>query len=146
MIRKIFSRIRYKTIKPFIKGLSLDIGSKWYNEIFDFQCDLHPKHHMIMKENIENLSYEDDSFYTVSCLEVLEHVRNPIKAIEEIKRVSKNRIIISIPYEPMFSVLRLGWEKEHLWALTPKLLKLYLGKPIFKKVLLFRWYIGVWEK
>jgi 2-polyprenyl-3-methyl-5-hydroxy-6-metoxy-1,4-benzoquinol methylase len=48
-------------------------------------------------ENIEYLSFEDKSFDTIICLHTLEHVRFLNKAIDELKRVAKKRIIIIVP-------------------------------------------------
>lgn len=132
----------------------LDIGCREvfsYNKLKDKYevtlADRYPKNKLIKKEDIQNLSFKDKSFDTVLCLEVLEHVPNPIKAIFELKRVTKKQLIISVPYEPFFTLFRfLIWEKEHLWAITPTILKLYLGRPIYEKKIFFkRYYMGVWK-
>ena len=50
--------------------------------IYDnYNCDLHA--------DIENMPFEDESFDAVICLEVLEHVANPFRAVKEIARVIK---------------------------------------------------------
>ncbi len=49
--------------------------------------------------SITNLPYENDSFDLVTCMEVLEHLTHYeyIKAISELKRVSKKYILITVP-------------------------------------------------
>jgi len=52
------------------------------------------------------LDFEDDSFDTVTCLELLEHLEDPQKALEELVRVSRKRVIITVPFkETIKSVL-----------------------------------------
>ncbi|MCK4319953.1 class I SAM-dependent methyltransferase [Candidatus Micrarchaeota archaeon] len=45
----------------------------------------------------EPLPFDSDSFDYVICTEVLEHLFNPEKAIDELARVSKDKLLISIP-------------------------------------------------
>ncbi len=52
-----------------------------------------------------DLPFESDSFDTVLCVEVLEHLSDPARAMQEIARVASQRIILSVPHEPWF---RLG--------------------------------------
>jgi ubiquinone/menaquinone biosynthesis C-methylase UbiE len=132
----------------------LDIGCQdffFYNKLKGALCvtlaDAHPRNEMIRKENIECLSFEDKSFDIVLCLEVLEHTHDPVRAIKELARVTRKDLIISIPNEPFFSLLRLClWEDEHLWALTPKILKYYLGDPVWEKTIFSkRYYLAKWS-
>jgi SAM-dependent methyltransferase len=48
---------------------------------------------------LEQMNYSDNSFDIITCLDVLEHVLDPVKALSELKRVLKNngRIIITVP-------------------------------------------------
>ncbi len=148
-IRKLMSDVRYLRIKKFVIGKSLDIACEWKRYLFDVCSDLNPKENGIEKQDIEKLTYKDKSFDTVSCLEVLEHLYNPIDAIKELKRVARKRIIVSVPSEPWFSLIpRLSWNKEHLWAITPRALEYHFkdfGKVIYKKRFLIRWNILVFE-
>lgn len=50
--------------------------------------------HPITHEDVEKLSYEDNSFDIVHCRNALDHTRNPFTAIEEFKRVSKEWVIL----------------------------------------------------
>ena len=146
LIRKFMSELRYRKIKKYLVGKTLDVGTEFNHDYFTTQCDIIKKEG-VEEQNVLNLDYKNNEFDTVVCLEVLEHTLNPVKAIKELKRVSK-RIIISVPLEPWFTLPRLflGWNKEHYWAITPMILKHYLGEPIYEKKFCFRWYIGIWEK
>lgn len=54
-------------------------------------------------ENAERLSYSDNQFDIIISIETLEHLINPQKAINEIKRITKNegKIIITVPSRHM---------------------------------------------
>lgn len=45
------------------------------------------------------LDFENDSFDTVVCLEVLEHLEDPEKALRELVRVGRKRVIITVPFD-----------------------------------------------
>lgn len=51
---------------------------------------------------IYKLPYQDNSFDLVLCTEVLEHLKNPKKGLQEIIRVSRKYILVSVPNEPFF--------------------------------------------
>lgn len=55
--------------------------------------------------NALDLPFEDNSFEVVLCAEVLEHLKEPQKALAELCRVSSKHVILSVPHEPWF---RLG--------------------------------------
>jgi SAM-dependent methyltransferase len=57
-----------------------------------YTCDCH--------QDIESMTFDSESFDAVICLEVLEHVKNPFKASEEINRVLRKggRFFISVPF------------------------------------------------
>jgi len=52
----------------------------------------------IYQDSLYNISQKDQSFDTVLCLEVIEHIKEYQKAIKEILRITKKRAIISVPY------------------------------------------------
>lgn len=51
------------------------------------------------------LPFGDRSFDLVVCLEVLEHLPDPGRALREARRVSRGGCLLSVPHEPFF---RLG--------------------------------------
>lgn len=77
----------------------------------------------LMKGSLYELPFADESFDIVLCLEVLEHLAAPEKAIEEIFRVSKKYCLVSVPNEPFFTLANMvsgnhfktfGFEPEHV--------------------------------
>lgn len=124
----------------------LDFYNKLNNQYKITLADYTPISDEIIKEDVQNLSFGDNKFDIVVCQQVLEHVYDPIKAIRELRRVAAKQLIITVPYEPFFTLARaLVWEKNHLWAVTPAILKHYLGSPDFEATMILkRYYIGVW--
>lgn len=73
--------------------------------------------------SIYDIPFPDNSFDLVICTEVLEHLKTPSLAIEEVKRVSRGNILISVPNEPFFmlgnflrgkNMEKLGNDPEHI--------------------------------
>jgi len=58
--------------------------------------------------NIYNLPFNENSFEIVMCLEVLEHLEKPEKALSELYRVNSKYVIISVPREPVWRVLNMA--------------------------------------
>lgn len=52
--------------------------------------------------DVLDLQFDDASFDLVICSEVLEHVKPPIEALSELRRVSKKELLVSVPHEPLF--------------------------------------------
>ena len=73
----------------------------------------------------DNLPFEDESFTTVSMLDVLEHVPNPEKSLSEIDRVLKpgGYLIISVPHKGSFWFI--DAQRSRIFAAGRKIL---LGK------------------
>ncbi len=75
------------------------------------------------------LPFRDRSFDFVTAVEIFEHLDNPGLAAAEISRVSRSGGIVTVPWEPWFSLLvlvgtgkhwrRLGREEEHIQAFGP---------------------------
>jgi SAM-dependent methyltransferase len=75
------------------------------------------------KGDIVDLPFKRNSFDLVICMEVLEHIRDYKKALRELIRVSDKYILVSVPWEPIFSlgnmargknVHRLGRDPQHV--------------------------------
>src|SRR3989344_6097785 len=58
----------------------------------------------LVKGSVYNLPFADDYFDVVMCLEVLEHLAEPEKALQELVRVSKKYCLVSVPNEPFFTL------------------------------------------
>jgi 2-polyprenyl-3-methyl-5-hydroxy-6-metoxy-1,4-benzoquinol methylase len=97
-------------------------GIEYMDDAITLGKKMHPQV-TIKKGNIYELPYKPNSFDVVICTEVLEHLDEPNKALEELKRVTKKYIILSVPNEPLFTiqrilrgknVLKLGAHPEHI--------------------------------
>ena len=69
------------------------------------------------------LPFEDQSFDLVVCLEVLEHLPEPGRALRELRRVASGGCLLSVPHEPFFragnllrgkNLTRLGDPSDHI--------------------------------
>ncbi len=108
-------KLRQKGIGNLLEGVeylqdAIDLGEKLYPKV------------KIKKGTIYSLPYSNNSFDTVLCTEVLEHLENPEKGLREILRVSSKYCLISVPNEPFFmlenlvrlkNVSRLGNDPDH---------------------------------
>ncbi len=108
--------------------------------------------------SIYNLPYKDNSFDLVLSTEVLEHLEDPKKALQEILRVSKKHILVSVPNEPFFmmsnflrgkNVMKFGNDPEHIqhWTIFSFLKLMKEHKIQIKTVKLpFPWIMILVEK
>jgi len=73
--------------------------------------------------SICDISFKENSFDLVIATEVLEHLDKPDLALQEIRRITKNYCIISVPNEPYFRAMnflrgknltRFGNDPEHV--------------------------------
>jgi SAM-dependent methyltransferase len=85
--------------------------------------DRNPESRAQLLGSVDALPFADRSFDVVTCLEVLEHLDNPRAAADELRRVARRAVVVSVPYEPWFrlgNVLRgnhfsrLGDHPEHV--------------------------------
>lgn len=58
----------------------------------------------ISQGSIYELPFSNDTFDLVVTCEVLEHLDNPLKGLEELIRVSSKYILVSVPREPIWRV------------------------------------------
>ena len=99
-----------KNLKKYCRGKTLDLGAgrlayrsmikKFSSEYFstDFK-KTHPDLDFVANAQDLNM-IKDDDFDTVFCSQVLEHVPEPQKVLNEIKRILKNdgKAIITVPF------------------------------------------------
>jgi ubiquinone/menaquinone biosynthesis C-methylase UbiE len=60
---------------------------------------------VLVQADAYELPFRSRSYDLVVCLEVLEHLADPARALREIRRVSRQGCLLSVPHEPFF---RLG--------------------------------------
>jgi 2-polyprenyl-3-methyl-5-hydroxy-6-metoxy-1,4-benzoquinol methylase len=72
-------------------------------------------------QNAEDLeAYPDSGFDLVVCCEVLEHLSNPKQGLNELHRISKKFVLVSVPNEPIWRILNLFRGKYvKSWGNTP---------------------------
>ncbi len=58
-----------------------------------------------IKGSIYELPFADASIDTIVCLEVLEHLDAPAKALVELCRVARRHLVLSVPREPLWRAL-----------------------------------------
>ena len=86
--------------------------------------------HLEVQCDVYNLPFQSNSFSTVYASHILEHLDNPIKAIQEMKRVSAKRVVIKVPNASYFK-----WKNSceaHIFSWNQytlrNLLERYFGK------------------
>ena len=94
----------------------------------------------VLVENIYQLPFNDDQFDSVLCSHTLEHVEDPLKFYQELKRVGKNVTIVVPPLwdvSAAFNIIEHKWifltlKSEHTGV--PKFTRLFFAKYIHKKL------------
>lgn len=132
-------------------------GIEYSKEAIAFGKKLFPD--LIIKQgSIYDLPYKDNYFDLIVCTEVLEHLKEPAKALREMLRVSKRYLIMSVPNEPFFmlgnflrgkNLSRFGNDIGHVNHWNPLSLKNFLnqnGIKVKKISLPFPWITILGEK
>lgn len=92
--------------------------------------------------SVQALPFGDRSMDAVLCLEVLEHLERPELALEELARVARGTVILSVPHEPYFQAGNLvrgkylsswGNHPEHVQHWNPASFAALL-RPVFAEV------------
>jgi SAM-dependent methyltransferase len=77
----------------------------------------------LLQADAYDLPFARDSYDLVLCLEVLEHLREPGRALRELRRVARGGCLLSVPHEPFFrlgnlfrgkNIGRLGNPSDHV--------------------------------
>ena len=77
----------------------------------------------LVRGDVYALPVPDQTYDLVLCLEVLEHLADPARALREIRRVARRGLLLSVPHEPFFRLgnalrgrhlVRLGNPEDHL--------------------------------
>ncbi len=80
-------------------------------------CDIQPGPGVDQIEDVHNLSFGDETVGTVVCLETLEHVADPIRAVEEMWRVLAPGGVLAISSVMFFPIHEHPWD---YWRFTPE--------------------------
>jgi len=142
-LRDINSNLRFEGVD--INVAAVDLARK-INPGVNFQ-----------NEDINGLSYNVDSFDLVIMIEVLEHLEDSGKVLNEIKKFSNKYFIFSVPWEPFFSIAnflrgknvsRWGNDPEHLQKWSRNQFITFVGKyySVLKVVCPFPWIIVLCRK
>ena len=100
------------------------------------------------------LPFTNDSVDVVTCLEVLEHLEAPERAVRELSRICRGRCVVSVPWEPFFRLGNLcrgkdlrhwGNNPEHVQHFRPSTLRLLLRRSFGEASVYpcFPWIIAV---
>ncbi len=99
---------------------------KPYVEKVDYKIlDPVPDYNPDIVGDIHNLPFEDNSKDAILCLAVLEHVQNPVKAMEELYRTLKpgGRLLIYVPFLYYYHAHK-GYYGDY-WRFTSDTLKMF---------------------
>ena len=64
-------------------------------------------HCTVQMADIQKIPYKNNTFDLVIATEVFEHIHNPVNALHEVIRVSKNYMLLSVPREPIWRLLNI---------------------------------------
>ena len=94
--------------------------------------DLDPEcHHLETLCDTHKLPFKNNMFNTVYCAHVLEHCINPYRVLNEMRRVSKNNVIIKIPNISYNKSI--DESEQHIYSWSQSTLKRLLKK-VFSNV------------
>jgi SAM-dependent methyltransferase len=100
-----------KTVSNYLKHHGIKVDS------CDYDKNLHPNY----VGDIRNIPLEDNSYDLIMACQVLEHIpwKDLSKALNELKRVSRKYVIISLPYysfgiEFVIKIPKIGKRKNYL--------------------------------
>ena len=101
----------------------VDIDRQWPH--VEVVCDIH------------HLPFRDEAFSVVHASHVVEHLKNPVEALKQFRRVSKKTVIVKVPnavYDNYYhNDVRTDFDYPHLFSWGPVIFKQFL-ETVFSKV------------
>lgn len=76
-----------------LKGTGMDISKKRL-----FHAASQYTECKFLQGSIYNIPLKDNSFDMVTAIEVIEHLKDPLSALMELKRISREYVLIQVPY------------------------------------------------
>jgi len=113
-----------------IDGLELDAGALARARALCPEVSL-------VRGDLFTLPFRNGSYDLVLCLEVLEHLPEPGRALQEVRRVSAGGCLLSVPHEPFFRLgnlvrgkhlRRLGDPADHLQHWSARAFRAFCGR------------------
>lgn len=80
-------------------------------------CDIQEGPGVDRIEDVHSLTFDDDSVGTIICLETLEHVADPLRAVQEMHRVLEPGGVLAISSLMFFPIHAHPWD---FWRFTPE--------------------------
>lgn len=107
-IARIILDAQLNSLTRYMKGLGLDVGGEKAHSISTWRrpdiswkyLNIDSKYEPDILGSAEAIPVSDSTFDTVLMLEILEHLREPEKALDEAQRVLKpnGRLLLSVPF------------------------------------------------
>jgi SAM-dependent methyltransferase len=95
-------------------------------------CDIQEGTGVDRIEDIHHLTFEDNSVGSVICLETLEHVADPLRAVQEMHRILRPGGLLAISSLMFFPIHAHPWD---FWRFTPEGFELLL-KPFESRLVI----------
>jgi len=144
--------VRRGVLPADMRVISLDLRPEslaWFRD--------HSNQRRLVCGSLTSLPLPDQSVDTALCLEVLEHLDRPLVALQELSRVARKRIILSVPYEPWFRIAnvfrgkhlqRWGDHPEHVQHWNIRTFRAFLEPALGRVRLLnaFPWIIAIYDR
>ena len=96
-----YARMRYSVRASDFSSQIIEIAKR--------NAEEHPELNITFcKKSIYDLNPEEDSAELVICSEVLEHLEDPVQAIDILRKISKKYLLVSVPNEPIWRILNMA--------------------------------------
>jgi ubiquinone/menaquinone biosynthesis C-methylase UbiE len=97
---EVSERVRARYPEARVVGVDLpdhELAGRWHDR--GLTC---------MFADIARLPFDDQAFDLVLAIEVLEHVPDPTAALQELSRVARGNLVLSVPREPIWRIANMA--------------------------------------